>query len=64
VLEGQLFTIVAEHGVEVLLLFGEHANHTWPESRSYGASQHAERVLMYPETPQLPRSDSGQPMKT
>jgi hypothetical protein len=51
VLEGQLFTIVAEHGVEVLLLFGEHANHTWPESRSYGASQHAERVLMYPETP-------------
>jgi hypothetical protein len=49
--EGQLFTIVAEHGVEVLLLFGEHPNHTWPESRSYGASQHAERVLRYPESP-------------
>jgi hypothetical protein len=49
--EGQLFAIVAEHGVEVLLLFGEPPNHTWPESRSYGASQHAERILMHPETP-------------
>jgi hypothetical protein len=49
--EGQLFNIVAEHHVEVLLLFGKHPNHTWPESRSYAAVQHAERLLLYPETP-------------
>ena len=49
--EGQLFTVAAEHGVEVLLRFGECPNHTWPESRSYGASHHAERVLRYSETP-------------
>lgn len=49
--EGQLFDILAEHRVEVLLLFGEHSNHTWPESRSYVAAQQSERLLMYPETP-------------
>ena len=49
--EGQLFAITAEHRVEVLLLCGEHPNHTWPESRIYISTQHAERTLMYPETP-------------
>lgn len=49
--KGQLFNIVADNRVEVLLLFGEHPNHTWPESRSYIAPQHSERLLMYPETP-------------
>jgi hypothetical protein len=49
--KGQWFNIVADHRVEVLLLFGEHPNHTWPESRYYVAAQHAERILMYPETP-------------
>lgn len=51
--KGQLFNLVAPHRVEVLLLFGEHPNHTWPESRSYVAVQHAERVLMYPESPSV-----------
>ena len=51
--EGQLFNIISNHRVEVLILFGEHPNHTWPESRSYVAAQHTERILMYPETPVL-----------
>jgi len=47
--KGQLFNIVADGRVEILLLFGEHPNYTWPESRYYVAAQHAERILVYPE---------------
>lgn len=47
--KGQLFNIVADGQIEVLLLFGEHPNHTWPESRYYVAAQHSERILMYPD---------------
>lgn len=49
--EGQLFSIDGDHDIEVLLLFGSHPNKTWPESRLFIGTQHAERTLMYPNEP-------------
>jgi hypothetical protein len=49
--QGQLFSVVDDTHVEVLLLFGEHPNLSWPESRFYFGTQHAERTLRYPDTP-------------
>jgi hypothetical protein len=48
--QGQLFSIAAGTHIEVLLLFGEHPNLSWPESRFYFGTQHAERTLRYPDT--------------
>ncbi len=48
---GQLFSVSADHHIDVVLLFGEHPNTTWPESRLYSGSHHAERTLRYPECP-------------
>jgi hypothetical protein len=49
--QSQLFSVSADHHIEMLLLFGEHPNSTWPESRLYSGSHHAERTLRYPEGP-------------
>ena len=49
--QSQLFSVSADHHIKVLLLFGEHPNTTWPESRLYSGSHHAERTLRYPECP-------------
>ena len=53
--ENQLFSVTAEGRVNILLLCGEHPNHTWPESRLYAGRSHTERTLIYPET--LPVSE-------
>lgn len=53
--ENQLFSVTAESCVDLLLLCGEHPNHTWPESRLYAGRSHTERTPMYPET--LPVSE-------
>lgn len=53
--ENQLFSVTGEGCVSILLLCGEHPNHTWPESRLYAERAHTERTLMYPET--LPVSE-------
>lgn len=49
--QSQLFSVSADHHIEALLLFGVHPNTTWPESRLYSGSHHAERTLRYPECP-------------